>query len=259
MTFYITATNKFTVFYDYTVDKLAIYWRSSTASRRMYTEQFDTGASYDNINSEIVLFGAIRFDQQTGQRFFAIVNGVKQTEDMDWDGAPDAFAAISTLFIGHESSTEYAHSLIRSVEIWNWNGVDPGVLNDESDIDSYLAKNNEKLFSFQNIQILNSGFRKAPPVITLTASAAVTSLQVYVDEIKEGIQIDDSIFGTPGYTEMIIDCEQGTLKIGDLDRSSSILPGTGFFNIPVGLSTLKIIATGGTVIADIDMKTRRYI
>jgi hypothetical protein len=109
------------------------------------------------------------------------------------------------------------------------------------------------------LSITNLGFRKVPPLITLTASAALTSLQIYVDETKEGIQIDDSIFGTPGYETMIIDCINGTIMIGSLNRSESILPGTGYFTIPVGVSALKIISTAVAADMDVDFNIRKHI
>ena len=109
-----------------------------------------------------------------------------------------------------------------------------------------------------DIIITNSGFLATPPIITFTASAAVTQLKVYVNETKEGIQIDDSLFGTGGYDELIINCELGTLELEGFDRTESILPGTGYFTLPVGTNVLKIVSTEVCNI-DIDFYKRYFI
>jgi hypothetical protein len=106
--------------------------------------------------------------------------------------------------------------------------------------------------------INNQGALAAPPIITFTAIVAVTQIQIYVDETKEGIQIDDSLFGLSGYRTLIIDCNAGTIKIGTLDRISSVLTGTGYFQLPVGYSDLIIIPTAVCHI-EVDWYKRFYI
>ena len=107
--------------------------------------------------------------------------------------------------------------------------------------------------SINDVNLNNLGSLEVYPIITLTAAVAVTSIEMYIDATKYGIQIDDILFGTVGYEIMIIDCEQGTILIGALDRSKYILAGSGYFPIPVGASILKIIPT-----AALDLKVEYY-
>lgn len=109
-----------------------------------------------------------------------------------------------------------------------------------------------------NIAVNNQGNLVSPPIITLTATSVLSSLQVFVDETQEGIQIDDVLFGSVGFTTLVIDCENGDVLLSGIDRTSSILPSTGYFDLPIGASTLKIIANaGGTY--DIDFNKRYYV
>jgi hypothetical protein len=94
--------------------------------------------------------------------------------------------------------------------------------------------------SLNTINLTNSGFLDTYPILTFTASVAVTDIDIFVDETSVGMTINDSLFGTSTYLTMVLDCRAGTLKIGDLDRSISIAPGTGYFSFPVGTVTLKI-------------------
>lgn len=97
-----------------------------------------------------------------------------------------------------------------------------------------------------------------PPVITFTASSAVTELQVYIDETKIGIQIEDDLFGTSTYNDLILDCKNGTLTLEGLDRINSIIPGTGFFNAPYTASTL-IVIPDAICTMSLDRYRRDYI
>ena len=108
------------------------------------------------------------------------------------------------------------------------------------------------------IAITNAGSVEVPPVLTFTTVVPVTQIQIYVDETKEGIQIEDDLFGEVGYFTMIADCKEGTLAIGTLDRVNSILAGTGFFRFPVGASTL-IILPDGACHVEIDWHERYYL
>lgn len=108
------------------------------------------------------------------------------------------------------------------------------------------------------IPLTNNGFLATPPRLEFTAPGTdnIAQLQIYIDQTKEGIQIDDSLFGTIGYDELIVDCKEGTLTLEGFDRTQSILPGTGFFTIPVGASSLKIDASD-----DVDLElyfSKRY-
>ena len=107
-----------------------------------------------------------------------------------------------------------------------------------------------------SILLSNTGNLVTPPIITLTANAAITQIQIYIDETKDGIQLDDALFGTIAFNEMIIDCEQGRVLLEGVDRTESILPASGYFDIPVGDSTLKIVTTA---IMDLSMDfNKRY-
>ena len=108
------------------------------------------------------------------------------------------------------------------------------------------------------IAVSNAGKLKVPPYITLVAIDPVTEVQIYVEETKEGIQLNESVFGTTGFSTLVIDCINGLVSIGDLDRTISILPGTGFFTIPVGSSNL-IVVTDETLEFDMDFYERFYI
>lgn len=146
---YVGANQHLRMYYVPASDTLAIYWQDGGTARALYTEQFDDGSAHDNINSEIILFIAIRFDQQAGQRFFAIVDGVKQVEDADWSGAPDAkVSAFTTLYVGNELTGIQADSVIHSIALYNWDGVDPGALDTEAAIDAYLAKQGRPFYEF---------------------------------------------------------------------------------------------------------------
>jgi hypothetical protein len=84
------------------------------------------------------------------------------------------------------------------------------------------------------IPITISGFAPVSPIITLVTTAAVNSLQLTVDSTLHSLQIDDALFGTAGNLTMVIDCSEGTVTIGALNRNTSIVDGTGFFQIPTG-------------------------
>lgn len=120
----------------------------------------------------------------------------------------------------------------------------------DTDSDSLITGIND-------IAISNTGAYEVPPIIELVATDAVTQIQMFIVETSEGIQINDALFGTPGYTTMDIDCYNGTIMIGVYDRISSLLPGTGFFNFPIGDSTLRVILTDA---ADISIEwDRRFL
>ena len=88
--------------------------------------------------------------------------------------------------------------------------------------------------------ITNNGHVETPPVITFAFPNPNSQLQVYINETKDGIQLDDSLLGTLGYSDLVVDCKVGEVLLEGIDRTESIAPGTGFFNIPIGNSTLKI-------------------
>lgn len=143
ITWHVDVDHRFMLYYEPGADKFLCYWKNDVAGTAvvLYTEQFDNGAAFDDINSKIILFGAIDLTTQTGNnRFFAIVDGSKQAEDNDWGGAPDAYSpTLITLSIGHEDSGIHADSQFESVQFWAWDGSDLGTLDSEADIDAAMA------------------------------------------------------------------------------------------------------------------------
>ncbi len=117
----------------------------------------------------------------------------------------------------------------------------------------------EELTVTQNeIDINNQGVVIVYPILTFVAAAAVVSLKIVVEETQEGILIEDILFGTPDNLTMICDCKEGTLKIGNLDRSISIAAGTGYFSFPVGESTLFVTPDVGCDL-NIKWRQRQYV
>jgi len=110
------------------------------------------------------------------------------------------------------------------------------------------------IIDINDVNLNNQGSLNVYPEITLTAAVAVTQIEMYIDETKHGMRINDALFGTDIYLTMIIDCEQGTILIGELDRSASILSGTGYFYIPIGAHVLKVTPSA---ICNITVKWRQ--
>ena len=108
------------------------------------------------------------------------------------------------------------------------------------------------------LPVTNAGYVSAPPVITFTAAVAVDVIKAYVDETKEGIRIDNDVFGTLGFTEMIVDCEAGLASIDNADINNDIVAGTGFFEIPVGTVDL-IFNVNALCDVQVDFNERTYI
>ena len=100
-----------------------------------------------------------------------------------------------------------------------------------------------------DIAITNDGALTSPPVLTFTTSVVVNQLQIYVNENKEGIQVNDALFGTAGNLTLVIDCENGTIVISGSDRINSILAGTGFFDLIVGAQTLKVVSSAACTLS----------
>ena len=92
-----------------------------------------------------------------------------------------------------------------------------------------------------DISLTNSGKLPVPPILTFTAAVAVTSLDIYMDSTKEGIQISDSLFGTSTYTTLIVNCKLGTINLTGFDRTLSIVAGSGYFEFPTGDQDLIIL------------------
>ena len=110
-----------------------------------------------------------------------------------------------------------------------------------------------------NINIINDGYFQTPTVITLTAAGPVPSLQLFLSDTHEGIQIDDPAFGTPGNEVMIIDNIEGTVTIGPLNRNGFIADGTGFFQIQKGVNILNMLFADNNVDYHISFNGRVFI
>lgn len=137
----IDATHALWIYWSPGGDIIAVSWQDGGNIRYLLSEQFDDGSAHWDINQEIILFGSIDLTTQAGNnRFFAICTSTKQTEDVQWDGAPDALAStFSTLSIGHAGGIYQSDSMLRSIEFWTWNGAALGTLNTETDIDRVTA------------------------------------------------------------------------------------------------------------------------
>jgi hypothetical protein len=109
-----------------------------------------------------------------------------------------------------------------------------------------------------SIALVNDGWLEAYPQITVAVPSYCNLLDLYIDETKEGLQLEDSTFGQITLREVAIDCQEGTLSITTFDRSQNIVDGTGYFPIPIGNSTFVIVTP---VAADIVIafNERHYI
>ena len=136
---YIDATHRLIIYYNNSSDIFQIYWQDGGAARYLDSEQFDDGSAHDDINSEIILCGIIDLATggvATGSRFFAIVDGVKQVEDILWSNNIDVLASsFTTLEIGHANKANHADSLIEYIKIWDWDGVALGAIANEIEFD----------------------------------------------------------------------------------------------------------------------------
>lgn len=91
-----------------------------------------------------------------------------------------------------------------------------------------------------SIAINNTGFLKTYPLLTFTVPNPAESLDIFIDETKEGLQLLDDTLGNVTLTELIIDCVNGSLTIAGFDRTQNITDRTGYFPFPIGESTLII-------------------
>lgn len=111
-----------------------------------------------------------------------------------------------------------------------------------------------------SISVQNDGAMPTRPIIDVTSTSANESFSIYVESNSEGIQINDLSFGNEtDLQDYEIDCINGTAKLGDneLDRNNRIKTNTGFFEIPKGSQTIKVISDSN---AAVTVKWRnRYI
>lgn len=109
----------------------------------------------------------------------------------------------------------------------------------------------------QTFTINNNGYIETPAIITLVAIETCTKVLVKLEENDRGIYIQDNLFGTLGLTTLVIDNQDGTIELGELNRNANIRQGTGFFNLQPGINHLTI-ETDGAVQTLIEWKRRYY-
>ena len=113
--------------------------------------------------------------------------------------------------------------------------------------------------SFNDIEINNAGALDAVPVFTFTSSVAIDDIQILIPDNSGSFQLLDPIFGTTGFEELVIDCEQGTAIIGNVDRANFIVAGTGFVQIPPGATQIVRIFVPEDCDVNISWRNRYYV
>ncbi len=145
---YVGATARMMIYYLGATDRFGFSWQDGGVDRFMQVAPAFSAVN-NTVGKKIRLCGAVRVDTQAGQRFLSFLDGVKQAEVTTWDGVPDAkTSSFTSLRIAHENSTVYADSVIPRARFWNWDGVDPGTLDTEADIDAYLATVGDPIYEW---------------------------------------------------------------------------------------------------------------
>ena len=180
-----------------------------------FTRAYDNDEDFDNVNNELLVYlkdAKYLIDENNNRRIpVAIEKYVIEHKQ----GAYKRLADCSFPFI---ALSPYWEDVVETEILTTVNGGD---INDT---------------------LIDTGsFLEVPAIITCTAAVLCATVQMYVSETKQGIEINDSIFGSSGFEEMIIDNAEGVLSIGGLDRTQSIATSTGYFKLPPGSSTLKTI------------------
>jgi hypothetical protein len=107
------------------------------------------------------------------------------------------------------------------------------------------------------IPIADAGSIEVDPIITLSSAASCASIAIECLTTSEGIELDDPQFGDDGTIPLIIDVSAGTVMLGSESREIYIAEGTGFFRLPAGASTLRVIASAAVTIS-ISYRKRSY-
>ena len=206
---YIDSTHRFIINWEVSNDKIRIYWVDGGTGRYLDSQQFDDGTTYDDINSELIICGAVRFDQQTGQRFFVIVDGVKQTEDTTFNAAPDAKAStFPTLSIGHENEAAHADSLIESVQVWDWDGADFGTIDNEADFDIAVGSLTER-FS-HTLEEYDGMYKPLSKRGVIGAFQATENLVDFPEDLTDATWLDLAANITPSLSDYYINGKRFT-------------------------------------------------
>jgi hypothetical protein len=111
------------------------------------------------------------------------------------------------------------------------------------------------------IALNNQGYLPTPPEFTIESSAACDSFSFWITENQQGIEINDLSFGTDTTLDTYtVDNFNGVVTLGDneTNRNDRISNNTGFFEFPVGSSTLNFVASV-SVDVTISYRERYYI
>jgi len=209
---HVDVNHRFILYYISGSDKFCCWWKNDVAgtTRYLYTQVFDDSAPND-VNSEIILYGQIDLSTQLGNNaFFAIVAGVKQAEDNDWGGAPDAYSAtLTTLSIGHELAANHADSLIEYAKFWTWDGAALGTLADETDIDRVTAD----LTSLFDLTLEDYSLARYKPVSKQGAIGIFQKTKNLVDfpeDLTDASWLDENANITPSLSDYYINGKRFT-------------------------------------------------
>lgn len=169
-----------------------------------------------------------------------------------WIEDTDAEVRTRVSFTGKENTMDRGGMIRGSVVVLNFAQETPYW----EDVD-YTEILNGTGASF-SVAATNAGWLAAPARIEITASALTPWFRVYVGENSEGIEITDLTFGNLGFTDYIIDCENGTAKLNGLLRNDRIVGSSGFFDFPVGAFTLNLDAAA-SVAAVVKYRRRLFL
>lgn len=131
---YADGTHQFRIYYRPGSDQIAVYWQDGAAGRYLYSQQFDDGTSYDDINQWIIIDAAI--DLTTGDTTGSQLWINRVSKDTTWSGAIDARSSnFPILSMGHEADGSRADSTFNhALLIPDYVATDADVQNDYKDV-----------------------------------------------------------------------------------------------------------------------------
>ncbi|MHA1225259.1 MAG: NosD domain-containing protein [Candidatus Hodarchaeales archaeon] len=142
-TWRIDNTHRLILYYRSAEDKIRLYWIDGGTGRSLWSQQFDDGTNYDNLNQWLDIVGIIdlRTSQSTGSSLY--VNWVLQ--DSNWGGNVDIKSSnFPLLSIGHVTEAYHWDGEIAFLRIW------PNYLATSTDISNRMRniKTEEVYWSF---------------------------------------------------------------------------------------------------------------